>query len=80
MRPALGAQRRQAATNLAESAEEVARRFDASDLAAREFLMAADIEGRLTDRVLLVKSGRAEAIVEELRRMSHTPQVVAESR
>ena len=38
--------------------------------------MAQDIVGRLTDRVLLVRPGRAEAVVQELQKMGHTPQVV----
>ena len=38
--------------------------------------MAADIVGRLSDRVLLVRPGRVNAVVEELLRMGHTPRVV----
>jgi hypothetical protein len=30
----------------------------------------------LTDRVLLIRPGRVEAVLDELRRMGHTPQVV----
>ena len=37
--------------------------------------IAVDIVGRLADRVLLVRSGRVEAVVQELQRMGHTPQV-----
>jgi hypothetical protein len=37
--------------------------------------IAADIVGRLADRVLLVRSGRVDAVVQELQRMGHTPQV-----
>jgi hypothetical protein len=48
----------------------------AEELLARR-KMAQDIVGRLTDRVLLVRPGRAEAVVEELKRMGHTPQVVS---
>ena len=47
----------------------------AEELLARK-KMAADLVGRLTDRVLLVRPGRVEAVVEELKRMGHTPQVV----
>ena len=43
-------------------------------LASRK--LAQDIVGRLTDRVLLVRSGRVEAVVQELQRMGHTPAVV----
>lgn len=46
----------------------------AEELLARKKL-AQDIVGRLTDRVLLVRPGRVEAVTEELRRMGHTPQV-----
>jgi hypothetical protein len=49
----------------------------AEELLARKKL-AQDIVGRLTDRVLLVRPDRVEVVVEELRRMGHTPQVVAE--
>jgi len=39
--------------------------------------LAPDIVGRLADCVLLVRHGRAEAVVQELQRMGHTPQVVS---
>jgi hypothetical protein len=48
----------------------------AEELLARR-KMAQDIVGRLTERVLLVRPGRIEAVVEELRKMGHTPQVVS---
>ena len=48
----------------------------AEELLARKKL-AQDIVGRLTDRVLLVRPGRVEAVIQELQRMGHTPQVVA---
>lgn len=38
--------------------------------------LAGDIVGRLTERVLLVRAGRADAIVQELQRMGHAPQVI----
>jgi hypothetical protein len=47
----------------------------AEELLARKKL-AQDIVGRLTDRVLLVRPGRIDAVVEELKKMGHTPQVV----
>ena len=47
----------------------------AEELLARKKL-AQDIVGRLTDRALLVRPGRVEAVVEELQRMGHTPQLV----
>jgi hypothetical protein len=47
----------------------------AEELLARKKL-AQDLVGRLTDRVLLVRLGRAEAVVQELQKMGHTPQVI----
>jgi hypothetical protein len=44
----------------------------AEELLARKKL-AQDLVGRLTDRVLLVRPGRADAVVQELQRMGHTP-------
>lgn len=38
--------------------------------------IAQDIAGRLTDRVLLIRPGRVEAVVAELKRLGHTPQVL----
>jgi hypothetical protein len=46
----------------------------AEELLARKKL-AQEVVGRLTDRALLVRPGRVEAVVEELRNMGHTPQV-----
>jgi hypothetical protein len=46
----------------------------AEELLARKKL-AQDLVGRLTDRVLLVRPGRVEAVVGELQRMGHTPTV-----
>ena len=48
----------------------------AEELLARKKL-ALDVVGRLTVRVLLVRPGRAAAVVEELQKMGHTPQVVS---
>jgi hypothetical protein len=47
----------------------------AEELLARKKL-AQEVAGRLTDRVLLVRPGRVEAVLDELKRMGHTPQVV----
>src|SRR5271169_1115812 len=47
----------------------------AEELLARKNL-AQEIVGRLTDRVLLVRPGRVEMVVQELQKMGHTPQVV----
>ncbi len=47
----------------------------AEELLARKKL-AQDLVGRLNDRVLLVRPGRVESVVQELQKMGHTPQVV----
>ena len=46
----------------------------AEELLARKKL-SQDVVGRLTDRILLIRPGRAEAVVQELQKMGHTPQV-----
>jgi hypothetical protein len=38
--------------------------------------LAQDLVGRLADRVLLIRAGRVESVVQELQRMGHTPQVL----
>jgi hypothetical protein len=38
--------------------------------------LAQDIAGRLSAKVLLIRAGRVDAVVQELRKMGHTPQVV----
>jgi hypothetical protein len=48
----------------------------AEELLARKKL-AQDLVGRLTERVLLVRAGRVEAVVAELQKMGHTPRVLA---
>jgi hypothetical protein len=47
----------------------------AEELLARKNL-AQEVAGRLSDRVLLIRPGRVEAVIEELQRMGQTPQVV----
>ncbi|HEV3261185.1 MAG TPA: hypothetical protein VG013_30310 [Gemmataceae bacterium] len=47
----------------------------AEELLARKKL-AQDLVGRLTDRVLLVRLGRVESVVQELQKMGHTPSVI----
>jgi hypothetical protein len=47
----------------------------AEELLARKKL-AQDLAGRIGDTILLIRPGRVEAVVEELRRMNHTPQVL----
>ena len=48
----------------------------AEELLSRKKL-AQEVVGRLTDRVLLVRPGRVDAVVQELQKMGHTPQVVS---
>jgi hypothetical protein len=50
----------------------------AEELLARKKL-AQEVVGRLTDRVLLIRPGRIEAVVQELHKMGHTPQVSGRS-
>ena len=47
----------------------------AEELLARRQLADA-IAGRLTPQVLLIRPGRVQAVIEELKRMGHTPKVV----
>jgi hypothetical protein len=49
----------------------------AEELLARK-KVTQDLVGRLTDRALLVRLGRAEAVVQELQKMGHTPSVISE--
>ncbi len=44
-------------------------------LASRK--LAQDIVGRLSERVLLIRPGRVESVLAELRKMGHTPQVAS---
>src|SRR3569832_673800 len=50
----------------------------AEELLARKKL-ATEVAGRLSDRVLLIRPGRLETVLDELRKMGHTPQVVGRS-
>lgn len=47
----------------------------AEELLARKKL-AGEVAGRLTDTALLIRPGRLDAVLDELRKMGHTPQVV----
>jgi uncharacterized protein YaiI (UPF0178 family) len=47
----------------------------AEELLARKKL-AAEVAGRLSDNALLIRPGRLEVVLEELRKMGHTPQVI----
>ncbi|MBX9680773.1 MAG: hypothetical protein K2X38_18610 [Gemmataceae bacterium] len=40
--------------------------------------LASEIVGRLADRILLVRPGRVDSVVQELKKMGHTPQVVTD--
>lgn len=50
----------------------------AEELLSRKKL-AVDILGRLADHALLVRPGRVDAVLDELRKMGHTPQVIGKS-
>ncbi len=47
----------------------------AEELLARKKL-ASEVAGRLSEKVLLIRPGRLDAVLDELRKMGHTPQVV----
>jgi hypothetical protein len=47
----------------------------AEELLARKKL-AQDVAGRLSDRVLLIRPGRVDAVVQELQKMGHTPRII----
>lgn len=38
--------------------------------------LAQDVVGRLAECVLLIRPGRVEAVLQELQRLGHTPQVM----
>ncbi len=38
--------------------------------------LAQDVVGRLTDCVLLIRPNRLDAVLQELQKMGHTPQVI----
>ena len=50
----------------------------AEELLARKKL-AQEVAGRLSDRAILIRPGRIDAVLDELRKMGHTPQVVGKS-
>lgn len=47
----------------------------AEELLARKKL-ATEVAGRLSEKVLLIRPGRLDLVLDELRKMGHTPQVV----
>ena len=38
--------------------------------------LADEIAGRLSDRAILIRAGRIEVVLEELRKLGHTPRVI----
>ncbi len=50
----------------------------AEELLSRKKL-AAEIAGRLSEKVLLIRPGKIDLVLDELRKMGHTPQVVGKS-
>lgn len=50
----------------------------AEELLARKKL-SAEVLGRLNERALLLRPGRVEAVLDELRKMGHTPQVIGKA-
>ena len=50
----------------------------AEELLARKKL-AQEVAGRLSEKVLLIRPGRIDAVLEELAKMGHTPQVIAKT-
>lgn len=48
----------------------------AEEVLARKKL-ATEVAGRLSDRVLLIRPGRVDAVLDELKKMGQTPQVIA---
>ena len=48
----------------------------AVELLARKKL-GSDLSGRLTERVLLIRPGRVDAVIQELQKMGHTPRVLS---
>jgi hypothetical protein len=50
----------------------------AEEVLARKKL-AADIVGRLSERALLVRPGKVDGVLDELRKMGHTPQVIGKT-
>jgi hypothetical protein len=50
----------------------------AEELLARKKL-ASEVLGRLSDRAILVRPGRVEIVLDELKKMGHAPQVVGKA-
>ena len=50
----------------------------AEELLARRKI-SQEIVGRLSDRVLLVKLGRVQLVIDELKKLGHTPQILGKN-
>ena len=53
-----------------------ARNTRLKELMTEMSAVATEVAGRLSDKVLLVRPGHLDAVLDELRKMGHTPQVV----
>lgn len=51
----------------------------AEELLARKKL-AGEVAGRLSERALLIRPGKVELVLDELRKMGQTPQVIQDKR
>lgn len=49
----------------------------AEEMLARKKL-SAEVAGRLSDKVLLIRPGKVSIVLDELKKMGHSPQVVGE--
>lgn len=47
----------------------------AEEMLARKKL-SAEVAGRLSDKVLLIRPGKISIVLEELKKMGHSPQVI----
>jgi hypothetical protein len=47
----------------------------AEEMLARKKL-AAEVAGRLSEKVLLIRPGKIDLVLDELRKMGHTPQII----
>ena len=47
----------------------------AEEMLARKKL-SAEVAGRLSDRVLLIRSGRLSVVLDEMKKMGHSPQII----
>jgi hypothetical protein len=50
----------------------------AEEMLARKKL-AAEVAGRLSEKVLLIRPGKVELVLDELRKMGHTPQIIGKT-